>query len=82
MTTPLTKRQYSGGAKKGGYYKSEPFHLTFRVKKSDGTMISTMNPHTNKQTTGHHFYLANDLPDLQAKAAAWDAARKAAAAKK
>ena len=56
--------------------------LHSELKKSDGTMISTMNPHTNKQTTGHHFYLANDLPDLQAKAAAWDAARKAAAAKK
>ena len=79
----LLNNPTSGPAKSGGWFASEPFHLTFMPKKSDGTPVTTTNPNANnKVTVRHHFYIASSKADLEAKAAAWDAAQKAAAAKK
>jgi hypothetical protein len=61
----------SGGAHEGGTVSTEPFHLTFKAAKADGTLIPTQNPHTNKSTVSHHFYVASDKEDLKAKAAKW-----------
>jgi hypothetical protein len=67
----------SGPAHKGGWFKTEPFHLTFLPKKKDGTPVKTKNPNAgNKETVKHHFYIASSVEDLKAKAAAWWAAHK------
>jgi hypothetical protein len=62
----------SGPAHKGGWFPTEPFHLTFEVKTADGKPITTENPNAGgKETVKHHFYIAESVEDLRAKAEAW-----------
>jgi len=63
-----------GGAHSGGFVRAEPFHLTFKVAKPDGTYIMTTNPYTNRPTVAHHFYIAQNQQDLNLRVAQWVAA--------
>ncbi|CCM06690.1 uncharacterized protein FIBRA_08977 [Fibroporia radiculosa] len=57
-------------AHSGGTQRDEPFHITFRVQKEDGSYISTINPYTQKSTFSHHWYVAPSNQDLYNDAAA------------
>ena len=59
----------------GGFSRSEPFHLTYLLRRVDGSYLKTINLYTNRETIRHHFYIDSSKASLEANAVAWYNAR-------
>jgi len=64
------------GGHLGGTVKEEPYHLNVRIRKGNGGLIRTTNPHTGEKTKTWHVYeIAENEEDLYKKAKEWDDAQ-------